>query len=235
MGPDLAFALSLADDADALTLGRFRARDLQVATKPDMTPVSEADTAVEQAIRARVAAERPGESVFGEEYGDDGGPVRWIVDPIDATRNYVRGIPVFATLVALEREGALVLGVVTAPALRKRWWAERGCGAFADGDPIHVSSVRRIEDAVFAYTSHRSFGEAGADAAFDRLAGAAWVARGYGDFWQYMLIAEGAAAEAGGVGLNLRTIRGGGAASPWAAAPTAAIGSRRTAVCRRRR
>ncbi len=203
MGPDLAFAHSLADDADALTLGRFRARDLRVATKPDMTPVSEADTAVEQAIRARVAAERPGESVFGEELGDDGGPVRWIVDPIDATRNYVRGIPVFATLIALEREGELVLGVVSAPALRRRWWAERGGGAFADGDPIHVSGVRRVEDAVFAYTSHRSFGEVGAEAAFERLAGRAWVARGYGDFWQYMLIAEGAADMSAETGVGL--------------------------------
>ena len=112
-----------------------------------MTPVSEADTAVEQAIRARVAAERLGESVFGEEYGDDGGPVRWIVDPIDATRNYVRGIPVFATLIALEREGELVLGVVTAPALGKRWWAERGDGAFLNGDPIHVSGVAALDAA----------------------------------------------------------------------------------------
>lgn len=193
MGPDLAFACSLADDADAITLSRFRARDLRVETKPDLTPVSEADTAVEQSIRARVAAQRPGESVFGEEFGDDGGDVRWIVDPIDATRNYVRGIPVYATLVALEREGEVVLGVVSAPALGKRWWAERGGGAFADGDRIYVSRVHRLEDAVFAYTSHRSFGDAGAAQAFERLASTAWVARGYGDFWQYMLIAEGAA------------------------------------------
>ena len=116
MGPDLSFALELADIADAITLARFRATDLRVETKPDLTPVSEADRDAEEAIRVRVAAARPGESVLGEEFGDDGGSVRWIVDPIDGTRNYVRGNPVWGTLIALERDGVLEASVVSAPA-----------------------------------------------------------------------------------------------------------------------
>ena len=183
---DLAFALSLADDADAITLGRFRAQDLRVDTKPDLTPVSEADRAVEERLRERIAVERPGERVLGEELGaDDGEGDRWIIDPIDATKNYVRGIPVFATLIALEERVA----VVSAPALGRRWWATRGGGAFADdGRRLAVSEVARIEDAVLAYTSVRGWGDG-----FLSLAHRAWAARGYGDFWQYMLLAEGGA------------------------------------------
>jgi histidinol-phosphatase len=135
---DLRFAHALADAADAITLGRFRASDLRVETKPDLTPVSEADRAAEEAIRALVAASGRGEGVLGEELGDDGGDARWIVDPIDGTTSYVRGVPVFATLLALERDGEVVLGVVSAPALRRRWWALRGGGAFADGERIRV-------------------------------------------------------------------------------------------------
>jgi histidinol-phosphatase len=191
---DLTLALELADLADAITLPRFRATDLAVETKPDLTPVSEADRAVERAIRERLAEERPGEPVLGEEEGDGGaGAVRWVVDPIDATKNYVRGIPVYATLIALERDGESAVGVVSAPALGRRWWAARGAGAFSDdGRRLGVSRVARLEDAVFAYTSAPSFGRRGLGEAFDRLSGAAWAARGYGDFWQYMLLAEGA-------------------------------------------
>src|SRR5205823_11205530 len=130
---DLRYALELADAADALTLPRFRATDLRVETKPDLTPVTDADHAVERMVRERVARDRPGEGVLGEEEGDDGGAVRWIVDPIDGTRNYLRGIPIWATLVALERDGEVVVGVVSAPALGRRWWASRGGGAFVGG------------------------------------------------------------------------------------------------------
>jgi histidinol-phosphatase len=181
MQPDLAFALELADVADAITLERFQAADLHVETKPDLTPVSEADRAVEEALRARIARERPSESVLGEEEGGESGD--WVIDPIDATKNYVRGIPVFATLIALEGRVA----VVSAPALGKRWWASRGEGAFADGRPLRVSGVSRIEDAVLTFTSPRGHGPG-----FHRLAERSWAPRGFGDFWQYMLLAEGA-------------------------------------------
>jgi histidinol-phosphatase len=181
VSPDLAFALELADLADAITLARFRAADLHVETKPDLTPVSEADRAVEEALRERIARERPGESVLGEEEGGAGGD--WVIDPIDATKNYVRGIPLFATLIALEGRAA----VVTAPALGKRWWAARREGAFADGRPIRVSGVARVEDCVLTFTSPRGHGDG-----FWRLVERCWAPRGFGDFWQYMLLAEGA-------------------------------------------
>jgi histidinol-phosphatase len=190
---DLTLALELADLADAITLPRFRAADLAVETKPDLTPVSEADRAVERALRDRLAEVRPGEPVLGEEEGDGGaGSVRWIVDPIDATKNYVRGIPVYATLIAVERDGDPAAAVVSAPALGRRWWAARGAGAYADdGRRLRVSRVERLEDAVLTYTSAPSFFERGLGGAFERLSGSVWAARGYGDFWQYMLLAEG--------------------------------------------
>src|SRR5713101_2217763 len=150
---DLAFAHELADAADAITLARFRALDLHVETKPDLTPVSEADRAAEEAIRDLVAQRRDGEGVLGEELGDDGGDVRWIVDPIDGTRNYVRGGPVWATLLALEREGVVEAALVSAPALGRRWWAARGEGAWAGGEQCHVSAVTTLEDCVISTTS----------------------------------------------------------------------------------
>ena len=179
MGSDLDFALSLADDADAITLARFRARDLRIETKPDLTPVSEADRAVEAALRERIARERPGEPVLGEEEGgaDAGG---WVLDPIDGTRNYTRGIPIWATLIAYADRVA----VVSAPALGRRWWAERGAGAFADGEPIHVSAIDRLEDATVLYALDRPPPARAWDA---------WHLRGLGDFWAHMLVAEGAA------------------------------------------
>jgi histidinol-phosphatase len=181
---DLELALSLADDADAIALSRFRASDLRVERKPDLTPVSEADRAVEERLRARLGAERPGEPVLGEELGaDEGEGARWILDPIDATKNYVRGIPVFATLIALEERVA----VVSAPALGRRWWAVRGEGAWCGERRLRVSGIRRLEDAVLTYTSLRGW-----DERFHALAARAWAARGFGDFWQYMLLAEGA-------------------------------------------
>src|SRR6478735_4031062 len=156
MSPDLALALAFADTADAISLGRFRASDLIVETKPDKTPVTEADHAVEEAIRERLASERPGDGMLGEEFGVTGGTSRrWIVDPIDGTRNYSRGIPVWATLIALEEDGVIRLGVVSAPALGRRWWAERGAGAFVNGDPIQVSRVGEVEDAVLSFALER--------------------------------------------------------------------------------
>jgi histidinol-phosphatase len=187
MTADLEFAHRLADAADAITTARFRALDLRVETKPDLTPVSEADRTAEEAIRALVASSGRGEGVLGEELGDDGGDVRWIVDPIDGTRNYVRGVPVWATLLALEREGEVVLGLVSAPELHRRWWALRGEGAFANGEPCRVSAVSRLEDASVSTTSARGM-PAGWRAIVDR----SWSNRGLGDFWQHCLIAEGA-------------------------------------------
>jgi len=187
MTADLEFAHLLADAADAITTARFRALDLHVETKPDLTPVSEADRTAEEAIRALVASSGRGEGVLGEELGDDGGDVRWIVDPIDGTRNYVRGVPVWATLLALEREGEVVLGLVSAPELHRRWWALRGEGAFANGEPCRVSAVSRLEDASVSTTSARGM-PAGWRAIVDR----SWSNRGLGDFWQHCLVAEGA-------------------------------------------
>jgi histidinol-phosphatase len=194
MHADLALALELADLADAITLERFRAADLEIETKPDLTPVTEADRAVEQVLRKRIAEERPGHGVVGEEFGaDEGGDARWIVDPIDGTKNYVRGIPVFATLIAVERDGALAVGVVSAPALQRRWWAARGEGAFADGRPIRVSKVADLADAVLSHASLGSWEEHGLGDRFMALTRRCWRTRGFGDFWSHMLVAEGAA------------------------------------------
>jgi histidinol-phosphatase len=176
---DLAFALSLADTADAISLPRFRAADLHVETKPDLTPVSEADRAVEAALRERIALERGGEPVFGEEEGGDDRS-GWVIDPIDGTRNYTRGIPVWATLISLGDRVA----VVSAPALGRRWWAELGGGAYADGQRLRVSGIGRVEDATVLFA-----GEQRPPA----LASRAWHPRGFGDFWAHMLVAEGAA------------------------------------------
>ncbi len=193
--PDLAFALELADTADAITLARYRATDLVVDTKPDLTPVSEADRAAEDALRARIDAERPGDGVVGEEFGESPGTGgrRWILDPIDGTKNYVRGTPVWGTLIALERDGEIVVGVASAPALRRRWWAARGTGAFADGTPIHVSRVRAVEDALLCYTSGPAFEEHGLGPQFRALAARCWEARGFSDYWGHVLVAEGSA------------------------------------------
>jgi histidinol-phosphatase len=184
---DLRYALELADAADALTLSRFRATDLRVDTKPDLTPVTDADRAVEQMMRERIARDRPGEGVLGEEEGDDGGSVRWIVDPIDGTKNFSRGIPVWASLVALERDGRVVCGVASAPALGHRWWAARGEGAFRDGERIEVSRIATLEEATV------SFSRSGLDdPKLLDLARRAWHAQPFSDFWAHLLVAEGA-------------------------------------------
>jgi histidinol-phosphatase len=155
---------------------------LRVETKPDLTPVTDADRAVERALRERIAAGRRGEGILGEEEGDDGSAVQWIIDPIDATKNFVRGVPVWATLIALDRHGELVCGVISAPALGHRWWAARGEGAFCDGRRIHVSAVSHLTDASVSATYGRDL------VAVER---AAWHARSLGDFWQHALVAEG--------------------------------------------
>ena len=190
MGPDLAFAHALADAADAITTSRFGALDLRVETKPDLTPVSEADRRAEEVVRELVAASGRGERVAGEEFGDDGGDVRWIVDPIDGTKNYVRGLPIWATLLALEREGRVDVGLVSAPALGRRWWAVRGEGAFVDGTPCRVSEIARIEDCTISCTSVRGQLSV-ARAGYLELVERAWSNRALGDFWQHCLVAEG--------------------------------------------
>jgi histidinol-phosphatase len=190
---DLRFAHDLADAADAITLPRFRATDLRIETKPDLTPVSESDKGAEETIRRLVAASGRHEGVFGEEFGDDGEHSRrWIVDPIDGTRNYVRGVPVWATLLALEVEGELQVAVVSAPALGQRWWASRGAGTFANGELCHVSHVTRIEDAVSSTTSSSDMTDA-----WRKVTARTWTERGFGDFWQHCLVAQGAVDFAG--------------------------------------
>jgi len=201
---DLALALELADVADEITRARFRASDLVVETKPDLTPVSEADKAVERAVRSRLDTLRPDDAILGEEYGVSGGSSedgrRWIIDPIDGTKNYVRGIPVWATLLALQEGDQTVAGVVSAPALGRRWWAARGVGAFAvdllSEEPrrLAVSAVSALADAQLCISGFDGW-EALARG-IDRLLSLArecWRTRGFGDFWTYMLIAEGVA------------------------------------------
>jgi histidinol-phosphatase len=199
---DLALALELADLADEITLARYRASDLVVKTKPDLTPVTEADTAVERALRERLALDVADDAVLGEEYGDSAGSDgsrRWIIDPIDGTKNYVRGIPVWATLLALEADGEMTVGVVSAPALGRRWWASKGRGAFVggwlDGSPRRIgsSSVHDLADAQLCVSGLDGWDDGPRLDALLSLQRACWRTRGFGDFWGYMLVAEGAA------------------------------------------
>ncbi len=189
---DLDLAFALAGIADEIAMEHYRAADLRVETKPDMTPVTEADRAIEQALRRRLAEERPADSVLGEEAGESGATQpdpserRWILDPIDGTRNFSRGIPVFATLIALQIDGEVELGLVSAPALGRRWWAERGKGAFRDGEPMRASEVERLEDAVVSCELSEGMER------LAPLAARAWHSRAFGDFWQHVLVAEGA-------------------------------------------
>ena len=189
MSRDLEFAHALADAADGVTLPRFRALDLHVETKPDLTPVSEADRAAEEAVRALVASSGRGEVVLGEEFGGagEGGDARWIVDPIDGTVSYVRGVPVWATLLALERSGQVDVALVSAPALGRRWWAVRGSGAFVDGMRCAVSRVARIADGAVSTTSLRGMPDG-----WRTIVEQASSNRGFVDFWQHCLVAEGA-------------------------------------------
>jgi histidinol-phosphatase len=194
---DLRLAHLLADDADSITMSRFRSLDLHVTAKPDLTPVSDADTAAEQAIRRTLSRARPRDAVHGEEMGDTGwGPRRWVIDPIDGTKNFVRGVPVWATLIALMIGDKPVVGVVSAPALGRRWWASLDGGAYAgkslmSASQIHVSNVKTIEDASLSYASISAWVESHQGQQFVDLLRQCWRTRAYGDFWSYMLLAEG--------------------------------------------
>jgi histidinol-phosphatase len=192
---DLALALELADIADSITMKRFGASDLAIETKPDLTPVTEADRAAELALRERLAAARPSDAVLGEEYGltEGAGPRRWIIDPIDGTKSYVREMSTWSTLIALEVDGTILVGVVAMPALGRRWWGFRGGGAFADGRSIRVSGIGSLADAQLAWSGIQEWDEVGRLDALVALARACWRTRGVGDAWQYMLVAEGAA------------------------------------------
>jgi histidinol-phosphatase len=195
---DLRLAHVMADDADSLTQDRFKAMDLHVMSKPDLTPVTDADRAVEEAIRRTLARARSRDAVLGEEQGSTGhSQRRWIVDPIDGTKNFVRGVPVWATLIALEVDGEVVMGVVSAPQLQRRWWAVKGGGAFTGkglmkSTQIRTSDVRRLEDASMSYSSLTGWEQRGQLEDFLSLSRRVWRTRAYGDFWSYMLLAEGA-------------------------------------------
>nr|WP_218866278.1 inositol monophosphatase family protein [Nocardioides kongjuensis] len=188
----------LADDADSLTQARFRALDLHVMSKPDLTPVTDADQAVEESIRRTLSKARSRDAVTGEEQGTSGhSQRRWIVDPIDGTKNYVRGVPVWATLISLVVDDEVVLGVVSAPALQRRWWASAGQGAWTGkslmkATECRVSDVRRLEDASFSYSSISGWEDRGLGEDMLALMRRVWRTRAYGDFWSYMLLAEGA-------------------------------------------
>ncbi|MDJ0378586.1 inositol monophosphatase family protein [Cryobacterium sp. PH31-L1] len=205
LSDDLQLALTLADAADAISSARFTALDLVVTTKPDRTPVTDADQAVERAIRALIAAERPDDGILGEEFGTAGSTTRqWIIDPIDGTAGFLRGIPIWATLISLAIDGVPVLGVVSAPALGKRWWAAAGSGAWssdtlpasagqADAAPtrLHVSGIETLAEASISYGSLQQWDAAGHLDELVTLSRQVWRTRAYGDMWSYMLLAEG--------------------------------------------
>lgn len=209
----LELALRCADAADAIAMQHFR-RDLEISTKPDSTYVTQADRAIEEMARDHIRERHPDHGIVGEEYGEDGpgAPVRWFIDPIDGTHNYLRGIPIFATLLAVERDGELQVGVLSAPALGERWFAWRGGGAWAartsgaravqDGQPggepapapraLHVSRIASVTDAQLLHSSE-PLEHPGLDPGLRSLLRRAWRVRGFGDFWSYALVAEGAA------------------------------------------
>ncbi|WP_059021544.1 histidinol-phosphatase [Mycobacterium sp. M26] len=196
---DLTVALELAKRADAITLARFGALDLRIDTKPDLTPVTDADEAVEADVRAVLADQRPDDAVLGEEYGGTAAfqGRQWVVDPIDGTKNFVRGVPIWASLIALLEDGVPVVGVVSAPALGRRWWAGRGVGAYAavgDAEPrrISVSAVAELASASLSFSSLSGWADLGLRDNFIGLTDAVWRVRGYGDFFSYCLVAEGA-------------------------------------------
>ena len=192
---DLRLAHVLADAADSITTARFRASDLVVSSKPDRTPVTDADTAVEDAVRNMLSRTRPRDAVHGEERDDSGwGPRRWVIDPIDGTANFLRGVPVWATLLALMVGDEVVAGVVSAPALGRRWWASKGGGAFTgrtllQGTPCRVSAVAEVADASLSYSSIGGWVDSGRGQQFVDLMRDCWRTRAYGDFWSYMLLA----------------------------------------------
>ena len=198
MNSDLELALKMANIEDQLAMSRYRALDLSIETKPDFTPVTEADRAVETALREVLATERPSDGVIGEEFPNTNETATrtWIIDPIDSTKNYVRGVPVWGTLIALAVDGKPQVGVVSAPAMGRRWWASPEDGAFTqdvDGSvrSISVSAVRDLADASFSFSDSVGWEALGSDA-LTRITSSVWRSRGYGDFWSHLLVAEGA-------------------------------------------
>nr|WP_225724800.1 MULTISPECIES: histidinol-phosphatase [unclassified Nocardia] len=196
---DLELALRLADAADAITRARFGALDLRVDAKPDLTPVSDADLAVEKSLRELLEQQRPGDAVLGEEFGGSAefSGRQWVIDPIDGTKNFVRGVPIWSTLIALLEDGVPVVGVVSAPAMARRWWAATGSGAWASFEgqaakPISVSAVGELGSASLAFSSLSGWRDRGLRDRFIALTDEVWRVRGYGDFLSYCLLAEGA-------------------------------------------
>ncbi|MPZ97041.1 MAG: histidinol-phosphatase [Propionibacteriales bacterium] len=195
---DLRLAHVLADDADSLTMSRFKALDLHVEAKPDLTPVSDADRSVEEAIRRTLGRARPRDAILGEEQGSSGwGPRRWVLDPIDGTKNFVRGVPVWATLIALVVEDEVVVGLVSAPGLNRRWWASKDEGAWTgrsimNATQCQVSDVSSLADASLSYSSFGTWEQQDKLEDLLSLGRRCWRTRAYGDFWSHMLVAEGA-------------------------------------------
>ena len=195
LADDVSFALQMADQADALTLDRFGALDLRIETKPDLTPVTDADKSAEELLRGLLSTHRPEDAVLGEEFGGTAvfAGRQWVLDPIDGTKNFVRGVPILSTLIALLEDGVPVVGVVSAPALHRRWWAGSGEGAFTSfgGQTrrISVSGVDSLDAASLSFSDLTGWGER--RARFLDLSDAVWRVRGYGDFWSYCMVAEG--------------------------------------------
>ncbi len=195
---DLRFAHVLADAADDITMRRFRALDLTVQAKPDLTPVTDADLATEESLRNVLRRARPRDAILGEEFGRTGvGQRCWVLDPIDGTKNYVRGVPVWATLIGLMADDTVTVGVVSAPALGRRWWGARDGGAWTGrsltkASPCRVSQVSALSDASLSYSDLADWEETGQLADFVGLTKSVWRSRAYGDFWSHMLVAEGA-------------------------------------------
>lgn len=195
---DLRLAHVLADAVDQLTMSRFKAQDLEVSTKPDLTEVTDADRAAEQLVRSQLSRSRSRDQVIGEEFGSTGSsPRQWVIDPIDGTRNFVRGVPVWATLIGLIEDGQPVIGLVSAPSLSRRWWAGAGAGAWtgtriSSASQLQVSQVDDIEDASLSYSSLHGWADAERLPQMLNLMQRFWRTRAYGDFWSYMLVAEGA-------------------------------------------
>ncbi len=195
---DLALALELADIADEISLARFRALDLHIENKPDRSPVTDADRSVELALKNLLAEKAPNDALIGEEFGNTGAASRtWIIDPIDGTANYLRGVPVWATLIALAVDSKPVVSVVSAPAMGRRWWAAPETGAFTsdiDGTTrsLKVSAISDLEHASLSYNNLQLWDQAGMLPQLTQLSRKIWRTRAYGDFWSYMLLAEGA-------------------------------------------
>jgi histidinol-phosphatase len=195
---DLGFAHVLADAADDITMRRFRTLDLRVDAKPDLTPVTDADLTVEETLRNVLGRSRPRDGVLGEEFGRTGSSQRcWVIDPIDGTKNFIRGVPVWATLIGLMDEDEVIVGVVSAPALGRRWWAARDGGAWTGrsmtkATACQVSQVSSLSAASLSYSGLSTWEQAGRLTEFLSLARKVWRTRAYGDFWSHTLVAEGA-------------------------------------------